>query len=228
MPTLNQPIFRSNAIKHYMEGREKHEFPRFMSRATTILLWVLLTLFIVATFLVWDEQVPTYVTTQGIVVVQPAAQSSVAVTSKQVSSTTGKQGSALEGSVQVVATEQPVPATKKPMSPTVTALFFFPPAQAQNLRVGMPVNLSVGSSGSQIKSQISSIEPDVMSPATLSTLFHLGNTALAITQPSIIVFVKLNPVLATKYANSLVSTNLQVGSQRLISFLPGVGGLFGQ
>ena len=73
MPELNQSIFRRNAIKHYMEGREKHEIPRFISLPITILLWALLALFVAATLVVWSEQVPIYETTQGIVTAQSAA-----------------------------------------------------------------------------------------------------------------------------------------------------------
>jgi hypothetical protein len=213
MPALNQPIFRSNAIKHYMEGREKHEFPRFISLPITILLWTLLALFVAATVLVWSEHVPTYVTTQGIVVVQSAAQPS----SKSVS-TTGKS---------VSVTGKSAAATGKLVPTTSMVVFFIPPVQVQNLQTGTSIRLNIGSSSQQINSQITSIEPGVMSPAALRSLFHLENTSLSITQPSMVVEVKLDPVLATTYAGSVVTANLQVGSQRLIALLPGVGGLFG-
>jgi hypothetical protein len=213
MPELNQSIFRSNAIKHYMEGREKHEFPRFISLPITLLLWVLLTVFVVATLVVWSEQVPIYATTQGIVIAQSIAQpsgKSVPASGKS-TSVTGKSAS---------TTRRPVPAT-------IMAVFFFPPAQAQHLHTGLPINLNISSSDQQIKSQITSIVPGVMSPAALSSLFHLGNIPLSITQPSVIAMVKLDSTFATKYAGSVVTGKLQVGSQRLITFLPGVGSLFG-
>jgi hypothetical protein len=106
------------------------------------------------------------------------------------------------------------------------AVFFFPPAQVQNLRVGTPVRLHIGPSGSQFSSQIVEIEPSVMSPAALRALFHLENAALPITQPSAVVVVKLNPAFATAYAGSTLTADVQVGSQSLISLLPGVGSLF--
>jgi len=221
MPALNQPIFRSNAIKHYMEGREKHEFPRFVSLPITILLWTLLALFIAATVLVWSEHVPTYVTTQGIVVVQSVAQpsSKSASTTRKPVASTGKSAS---------TTRKPVASTTGKLVPTMgMAVFFFPPAQAQNLYAGAPIRLNVSSSAQQFSSQITSIEPNVMSPAALRSLFHLENSSLSITQPSMVVEVKLDPVLATRYAGSMVTADLQVGSQRLITLLPGVGGLFG-
>jgi hypothetical protein len=234
MPATNQPIFRSNAIKHYMQGREKHEFPRFISLPITILLWILLALFVIAAVLVWDEQVPTYATTQGIVVVQSTTQpsgKSTSATGKQVpamgksTSATGKQVPAMGKSTS--ATGKLVPAISKQAPPMAIAVFFFPPAQAQNLHIGTPVSLHVGPSGSQFSSQIAGIEPGVMSPDALRALFHLENTSLPITQPSTVVIVKLDPTFATEYAGSTMTADLQVGSQRLISFLPGVGSLFG-
>jgi hypothetical protein len=213
MPELNQSIFRSNAIKHYMEGREKHEVPRFISLPITILLWALLTLFVAATLVVWSEQVPIYATTQGIVIAQPAAQSS------------GKSVPASEKSTSV--TGKSALTTVKPAPATIMAVFFFPPTQAQHLHTGLPITLNVSSSGQQIKSQLTGIVPGVMSPAALNSLFHLGNIPLSITQPSVVAVVKLDSTFATKYAGSVVTGKLQVGSQRLISFLPGVGSLFG-
>ncbi len=213
MPELNQSIFRSNAIKHYMEGREKHEVPRFISLPITILLWALLTFFVAATLVVWSEQVPIYETTQGIVIAQSAAQPS----GKPVSAS-GKSTSATGKSASMIA---------KPVPVMIIAVFFFPPAQARNLHTGLPISLNIGSSGQPLKSQITHIMPGVMSPAALSSFFHLGNIPLATTQPSIVVEVKLDPTFATKYVGSIMTGKLQVGSQRLISFLPGVGNLFG-
>ncbi len=221
MPALNQPIFRSNAVKHYIESREKHEFPRFMSLPIAILLWVLLTLFVAATALVWSERVPIYATTQGIVVVQPAAQSS-----GESASATGKQVPATAVGKSAFAIGKQVPEIKKPIPSIAVGVFFFPPAQAQNLHTGIPVRLHVGPSGSQFSSQIAAIGPGVMSPETLRAVFHLENASLPITQPSTVVIVKLNPAFANAYAGSTVTANLQVGSERLISLLPGVGNLF--
>jgi hypothetical protein len=117
--------------------------------------------------------------------------------------------------------------TGKPVPATIMAVFFFPPVQAQHLHTGLPISLNVGSSGQQIKTQITSIVPGVMSPAALSSLFHLGNVPLPITQPSIVVVAELDSTFTTKYVGDVVTGKLQVGSQRLISFLPGVGSLFG-
>jgi len=219
MPAPNQPLFRSNAVKHYMQGREKHTFPRFISLPITIFLWTLLALFIVAGALVWGEQVPTYTTTQGIVVVQPTTQPS-----GKVVSTTGKQVLAMGTVVPTIG--KPVPAMEKLMSSTVMGIFFFPPARVNILHVGMPIRLHVGPSGAQLSSQIASIEPDAMSPIALRSRFHLENYPLLTAQPASVVIVRLNSASAAAYAGSILTADVQVGSQSLISLLPGVGNLF--
>jgi hypothetical protein len=221
MPATNQQLFRSNAMKHYMQGREKHTVPRFISLPIMILLWALLALFLVSGALVWSEQVPRYATTQGIVVVESATQSSgkqVPATGKQVP-VTGKS---------VPATGKQVPVMGKAMLPTAIAVLFLPPAQVNNLHIGTPIRLHVGPSAQQINSQVTSIEPSAMSPTVLHSLFHLENYPLSITQPVAVVMVKLDPAFATAHAGSTLTADVQVGSQSLISLLPGVGSLFGK
>lgn len=220
MPATNQPLFRSNAIKHYMQGREKHTLPRFVSLPIIILLWTLLVLFLATGAWVWGEQVPTYTTTQGIVVVQSATQpsgKSASVTRKQ-ASTPGKSVSPTVKSASVTGKQAPV--NEKLIPPVAMAIFFFPPAQAKNLHTGVPIRLGVSLSGSQVNSYITSIEPGVMSPEALRSHFHLENVSLPITQPSTVAIVKLDPAFA-KYAGSTLNAYVQVGSQSLISLLPG-------
>jgi len=222
MPATNQPLFRSNAMKHYMQGREKHTFPRFISLPITILLWTLFALFIAAGVLVWNEQVPRYAITQGVVVVESATQpsgKSVPVTGKSVP-VTGKSVPAIGKSVPAIG--KSVLATGKPILPMAMAIFFFPPAQVHNLHVGMPIRLHVGPSDKQFSNQIAGIEADAMSPVILRSLFHLENYPLLITQPAAVVMVKLDPAFATAYAGSTLTADVQVGSQSLISLLPGV------
>jgi hypothetical protein len=214
MPVTNQQLFRSNAMKHYMQGREKHTVPRFISLPITILLWALLALFLIAGALVWGEQVPRYAVTQGIVVVESATQPS------------GKSVPATKK--QVPVTGKSVPMTGKTIPPTAMAVFFFPPAQVHNLHVGTFIRLHVGSSDPQFSNHIAAIEPGAMSPVALRSLFHLENYPLLITQPVAVVKVKLDPAFATAYAGSTLTADVQVGSQSLISLLPGVGSLFGK
>ncbi len=235
MPATNQPLFRSNAMKHYMQGREKHTVPRFISLPTMVLLWALLALFLVAGVLVWGEQVPRYATTQGIVVVESATQPSgkqVPATGKQVPVTgksvpaTGKQVPVTGKSVPV--TGKQVPVMGKTGLPTTMAVLFLPPAQVNSLHIGTPVRLHIEPSNQQFNKQITGIEPSAMSPAALRSLFHLENYPLSFTQPVAVIMVKLDPAFATAHMGSTLTADVQVGSQSLISLLPGVGSLFGK
>jgi hypothetical protein len=63
----NHPIFRQNAVKHYMQSREKDTLPRFISLPIALFLWVLLGLLLVVGLLAWYEQIPTYAIGQGAV-----------------------------------------------------------------------------------------------------------------------------------------------------------------
>jgi hypothetical protein len=63
----NHPIFRQNAVKHYMQSREKDTLPRFISLPIALFLWALLGLLLVVGLLAWYEQIPTYATGQGAV-----------------------------------------------------------------------------------------------------------------------------------------------------------------
>src|SRR5205823_3950850 len=120
------------------------------------------------------------------------------------------------------------PSGTKPMPAMPMAVFFFPPVQLQNLRLGESIRLHVNSSGLQLNTQITSIDPNVMNPTALRSRFHLENAALLITQPSAAVEVKLDPAFAAAYEGSVMTADVQVGSRRLVSLLPGVGGLFGK
>jgi hypothetical protein len=63
----NHPIFRNNAVKHYMQSREKDTLPRFISLPIALFLWILLGLLLVVGLLSWYEQIPTYATGKGAV-----------------------------------------------------------------------------------------------------------------------------------------------------------------
>jgi len=190
-----------------MQGREKHTVPRFISLPIMILLWALLVLLLASGALVWSEQVPRYATTQGILVVESATQPS----GKSVPAT-GKQAPVM-GKL--------VPVTGKAVLPKAMAVLFFPPAQVRDLHIGTPIRLHIGPSGQQLSEQITSIEPNAVSPVVLRSVFHLENYPLSITQPVAVVMVKLDPAFATAYAGSTLTADVQEGSQSLISLLPG-------
>lgn len=63
----NHPIFRNNAVKHYMQSRDKDTLPRFISLPIALFLWALLGLLLVVGLLAWYEQIPTYAVGKGVV-----------------------------------------------------------------------------------------------------------------------------------------------------------------
>ncbi len=67
MAIPNHPIFRKNAVKHYMQSRDKDTLPRFISLPIALFLWILLGLLLVVGGLAWYEQVPTYASGNGVV-----------------------------------------------------------------------------------------------------------------------------------------------------------------
>src|SRR5216683_1856255 len=60
-----RPIFRENALKHYMQNREKTVLPRFISPPITILLWCLLGLLLLSACVAWLWRVPVYLNEIG-------------------------------------------------------------------------------------------------------------------------------------------------------------------
>jgi hypothetical protein len=62
-----RPIFRDSALKYYMQSREKSVLPRFVSPPVFIFLWIFFALCITAGILAWNIQIPTYVSTTGLV-----------------------------------------------------------------------------------------------------------------------------------------------------------------
>ncbi|HKS26994.1 MAG TPA: hypothetical protein VJS44_04210 [Pyrinomonadaceae bacterium] len=68
MKEENRLIFRADAIRRYMRGRDKSVLPRFTSPRVQLFLWVLALLLLSSGFLAWMVRVPVYVTGAGVVV----------------------------------------------------------------------------------------------------------------------------------------------------------------
>lgn len=59
-------LFRQEALRHFMEGREPSVLPRFIRPRTFACLWILLALTLLAGLLVWTAMVPVY--TSGLAI----------------------------------------------------------------------------------------------------------------------------------------------------------------
>lgn len=109
------------------------------------------------------------------------------------------------------------------------AVVFVPATASLTLRPGLPVQLQIGSTGPQVASTITTVEPGIVSPNEARDRYALGGVASAvITQPSVVVTARLGPsIQAQAYAGSIVSAQVQVGTRSVLSLLPGLGSLSG-
>jgi hypothetical protein len=110
-------------------------------------------------------------------------------------------------------------------SSEAVAVVFLPAPLNLHLSVGLPVQVQIGSTGTQVFGTINTVEPGVLSPDAARTRYALsGNLEMVITQPSLAVTVGLGTVISAQtYAGSIVSAQVQVGTQRVLSLLPIVG-----
>ena len=178
-------IFRDQAIKSYIERREKDILPHLVAPPVFLFLWILLGLLLTAGLLAWLAQVPIYLAGSGILLEQ------------QPPSTSGQR--------------------------EAVALIFLPATSAPTLRVGLPVQLQLGSTGPVLTTKIDQVEPGILSPSAARTRYALDSSiSQLLTQPVVAVKVRLGPTISAQmYAGSAVSAQVQVGSQRVLSLFPG-------
>jgi hypothetical protein len=83
--------------------------------------------------------------------------------------------------------------------------------------------------GPSITSKIVHIEPGLLSPDTLHKRYGFNYAGMpVITEPSIAVDAKVGPSVPSHlYAGSPVSAQIQIGTRRVLSFLPGFDSLIG-
>lgn len=59
-PVTKREIFRAEALKQYLQGREKIVLPRYSAAPVFALLWALLGVLAVAAWMIWMSRVPVY------------------------------------------------------------------------------------------------------------------------------------------------------------------------
>ena len=109
-----------------------------------------------------------------------------------------------------------------------TALVFLPASEAKQVHVGESSRLQIGLTGPSYNSTIAQVEPGLLSPNDIYKRYGvLCSTMLTITEPSVVVYVRLVPSLSSHlYAGSPVRAQIQIGTQHLLS-LPGLNDLIG-
>ena len=68
MNNTKRSIFRSDAVRRYIQGKEKSVLPRFISPRTFICLWFLLGLLMFSGFFAWFVKIPVYASGSAVVV----------------------------------------------------------------------------------------------------------------------------------------------------------------
>ena len=116
-----------------------------------------------------------------------------------------------------------------PSTTASQAVVFIPASQAAHLKVGMPISITILATGQQISTTIAAVQAENISPSAARQQYQLGDSAANLVPgPSVVVQVQLGAAVPIKtYAGSVLSANIQVGSQRLLSLLPGISGLIG-
>jgi hypothetical protein len=106
-----------------------------------------------------------------------------------------------------------------------TVIVFVPIRHVSQVHVGQSILLQIGATGSQLHGKVERVMPGILSPNEARRRYGLDNaTSPTITGPSMVLTISLGPAFpALQYAGSPVSAQLQTGSQRVLSLLPGLG-----
>jgi hypothetical protein len=108
------------------------------------------------------------------------------------------------------------------------AALFLPPDQSAQLRAGQPVHARIGSSGVSVLGAVARVEPGVIGPDTARAKYRFEPGADIVRQPWSVVIVRLTQSLPpAAYVGSLLMARVEIGSQRLLTFFPGLGKLVG-
>ncbi len=105
------------------------------------------------------------------------------------------------------------------------AIVFVPASHSAQVHVGQPILLQIGVTETQLLYTVQRVEPGILSPNEARSRYGLdAATTHIISGPSMVLTISLGPAFqAQQYAGSTVSAQIQVGSQRVLSLLPGLG-----
>jgi hypothetical protein len=207
MAQSRRPLFRESAFKQYMQKREKDVLPQLVSPPVFICSWILLCLLLAAGFLAWWGTVPIFASGQGILVPQ------------------GQTATAQSGQPAPTATQPAKAASSVTADNSANeALVLLPATYNGQLRVGMPAAVHLGSTGPTYVGKIDAVDSNVVSPGAVPPQYSQSGLALFLTQPSVLVRVRLAQK-APHSAGSVIQARILVGTSRVISLLGGIGQL---
>jgi len=193
-------IFRVEALRRYAQGEDKAVPLQFTSPRIIRFLWVLIGLLLGGGVLLWLMRVPVY--TSGVAVpistVYPSANATV--------------------------------SNWNPNDDPLVAVFL-PSNSLSKLHVGQRVFWKFSKTNLRVSRYVLEVSLEIKSPYELQQKFALrGQAAAAIDQPVVVAFAKLEPVPnalpASVYLGTVFHADVEVGTRRVISFLPLVGRFF--
>lgn len=194
-PAVRRSIFREDAVRRYVAAQEKTVLPQLVSPRTFTYLWVLLSVLGASSAIAWFTRIPVYTS----------------------------------GSAVVVRWRD------KPESPhRIVVAAFLPPQSLSRLQTVQTVVLRLdglgvsGTSHNEGRRPILEVQPNVLSPDAIQQQFALNpGVAQQINQPAAIAIAPLEPIAsglpASAYLGSVGRVEAEVGTRRLISFLPLIG-----
>ncbi len=98
------------------------------------------------------------------------------------------------------------------------AALFLPTTASGLVRPGQPVQVQIGTDA-PLTATLLTVEPGVQSPSEIRATY-----AQVVAEPSVVVLISLGPGISVQvYADSLIHAQVQVGSQRVLSLLSGIG-----
>ena len=114
------------------------------------------------------------------------------------------------------------PGDAPPLGAQTAAVLLLPPDGAAQVRVGRPVHLETGSSGTDAQGVVAAVERGVLTPEEARQRYPaLGPDPVP--ESSVVVVVRLaDPHLSGSGAGTRVTAQVQAGTQRLIALLPGL------
>jgi hypothetical protein len=108
------------------------------------------------------------------------------------------------------------------------AVIFIGVDDSARVRPGRPVSGRIGSSDTYMRGAVADVPTGTVGPDAVRERYGAQGAADLITQPAVPVTVRLADALpAQSYAGSRVAAQVEVGSQRLLGLLPGIGRVFG-
>lgn len=130
--------------------------------------------------------------------------------------------------VPVFVAGQGVLRNSEEQSGQVKAILFLPPNQLARLHSGQSVKLGVGSTSIALAGIVDRVEEQIIGPQEAQTRFNLqGSLTSLITGPSAVISVRLtSDAPAASYEGSVCSAQVQIGSQNVLSLLPGLKQMF--